>query len=162
MPPLHTHTFPMPPPPPSPSRSCLCSCALLSAFPPFDFHLGHPCLQSAILSAGLLVASGAAYAFTEQPVWALLAALALLPLTLPELGSLSTAREITPVFVFASLLLLLRCSGFWVGLFVVCAGLARTRPFARGGFRRQIFRCKCLSVCVLEVCLILDTRGEKS
>eukprot|EP00903_Cladosiphon_okamuranus_P010829 g10230.t1 len=47
--------------------------------------------NSAIVSAGLLVASGAAYAFTEQPVWALLAALALLPLTLPELGSLSTA-----------------------------------------------------------------------
>lgn len=30
-------------------------------------------------------------------MWALLAALALLPLTLPELGSLNTAREIKPV-----------------------------------------------------------------
>eukprot|EP00752_Nemacystus_decipiens_P016244 g14524.t1 len=47
--------------------------------------------KSAILSAGLLIASGAAYAFTEQPVWALLAALTLLPLTLPELGSLGAA-----------------------------------------------------------------------
>ncbi|CAM9919254.1 unnamed protein product [Pylaiella littoralis] len=47
--------------------------------------------KSAIFSAGLLAASGAAYTFSEQPVWALLAALALLPLTLPELGSLNTA-----------------------------------------------------------------------
>ncbi|CAM9881454.1 unnamed protein product, partial [Ectocarpus sp. 12 AP-2014] len=47
--------------------------------------------KSAVLSAGLLAASGAAYAFTEQPVWVLVAALALLPLTLPELGSLQAA-----------------------------------------------------------------------
>ena len=95
-------------------------------------------------------------------MWALLAALALLPLTLPELGSLSTAREITPVFVFASLLLLLRCSGFWVGWFVVCAGLARTRPLRVAGFVARSSGASALSVCVLEVCLILDTRGEKS
>ncbi|CAM9340116.1 unnamed protein product, partial [Laminaria digitata] len=47
--------------------------------------------NSAFLSGGLAVAAGAAYAFTEQPVWVLLAALALLPLTLPELGSLGAA-----------------------------------------------------------------------
>ncbi|CAM9498548.1 unnamed protein product, partial [Hapterophycus canaliculatus] len=47
--------------------------------------------NSALLSAGLLVASGAAYVLTEQPVWALVAALALLPLTLPELGSINSA-----------------------------------------------------------------------
>ncbi|CAM9836292.1 unnamed protein product [Ascophyllum nodosum] len=51
--------------------------------------------NSVFISGGILASACAAYAVTEEAIWVILAALALLPLTLPELGSLGGAELFT-------------------------------------------------------------------
>lgn len=74
------------------------------------------------------------YWATEQPVWVLLAALALLPLTLPELGSVGTAREIYLAFAFPGQF---PFSFFSFRVMLCCAVYSRYIALSQGYFLMQ-------------------------
>lgn len=107
--------------------------------------------QSAVLSGGLAIAAGAVYAATEQPIWVLLAAFALLPLTLPELGSLGTTREThMPLIIFLYLCCAVICVPFF--LILKCATAA---AFAR------VLTKSSMSLTTSEPCVeVRDVRGS--
>ena len=101
--------------------------------------------QSAFLSGGLAVAAGAAYALTEQPVWVLLAALALLPLTLPELGSLGAAGMCKCVLYF-----LVACFHFFWYVLGCCVNSLCRRRCVTGRSMRLSMMSEALAYLVIQ------------